>query len=166
MTVFTIRRLLPADAADYRELRLEALRDHPEAFTAAFEEERERPVEWTAARLEEGFVLGGRADGGLLGCAGFFVRHGPKLSHKGVLWGMYVRPAGRGSGLSRALIAAIIDHARGKVDELTLSVATENVAALGAYRAMGFEDCGYEARLMRVGGRDIDEVTLAVRFTS
>jgi hypothetical protein len=33
-----IRRLLSTDAADFRALRLRALREHPEAFTSSFEE--------------------------------------------------------------------------------------------------------------------------------
>ncbi len=164
MTAATIRQLNPADTVAYRDLRLESLREHPDAFTADWDEERQHTDSWFGDRLANGFVLGGWYDDALLGMAGFYVRQGPKLRHKGVLWGMYVRPAGRGTGLARALIGGIIDHARGKVAELTLGVATDNAPALAAYRALGFTECGYEARVMRVGGRDIDEVTLSVRL--
>jgi len=38
---FQIRRLEPHDAAAYRDLRLEGLRNHPEAFGASWEDERQ-----------------------------------------------------------------------------------------------------------------------------
>ena len=46
-----IRRLTPDDAAAYRELRLRALREHPEAFTSDWQTERSRPPEESRQRL-------------------------------------------------------------------------------------------------------------------
>ncbi len=165
-----VRRLTAADAAAWRELRLEGLRDHPAAFTADAEVEAGHPLGWFAGRLERGMVFGGRHDdaraGALAGTAGFFVRDGVKLCHKGVLWGMYVRSAARGSGLGRALIAAVIAVAREACEELTLSVATDNAAAIALYRAMGFVDCGFEARTVKVDGRYYDETWMSIRFAA
>jgi hypothetical protein len=47
-----IRRLAPADALLYRSLRLRALREHPDAFTSDYEEDRAHPPEVAAARAE------------------------------------------------------------------------------------------------------------------
>lgn len=49
-----IRRLLPADAALYRDIRLEALRLSHEAFGSAYETESVHPVGWFAERLTAG----------------------------------------------------------------------------------------------------------------
>src|SRR5215217_8285706 len=115
---FTIRRLVAAEAAEYRELRLEGLGGHPEAFGAAWEEEAARPVAWFAERLERNAVFGAWAafDGGrtLAGIAGLLVPDAAKLRHKGVLWGMYVRPRARGMGMGAALVARVLDHACGE----------------------------------------------------
>ena len=59
----TIRRLAAADAAAYRELRLEALRTHPESFGASWEDESSRPVTWFVERLQGNVVFGGTLDG-------------------------------------------------------------------------------------------------------
>lgn len=159
-----VRRLLADDAAPYRDLRIEGLRHHPAAFTADADAEAGRPLAWFADRLDRGMVFGGWHDGQLAGMAGFFVRDGAKLAHKGVLWGMYVRDAARGSGLGRALIAAVIGMARGQCEELTLSVATDNAPAIALYRAMGFVECGFEARTVKVDGRYHDEAWMSIRF--
>ena len=90
-----IRRLLPADAALYREIRLEALTLAPEAFSSTFAAESVEPLSWFAARLDRAAVFGAFAGGDLLGIAGFFAKQGRKEAHKGALWGMYVRPNAR-----------------------------------------------------------------------
>ena len=44
--------------------------------------------------------------------AGFYALEGPKTRHKGVLWGMYVKPAARGRGLAKALTERVMAQAR------------------------------------------------------
>ena len=43
-----IRRLMQADAVLYRDIRLEALRAHPEAFGSTLETEAAQPSSWFA----------------------------------------------------------------------------------------------------------------------
>lgn len=159
-----IRRLVRDDAAAFRDLRLEGLRSHPNAFGASFEEEGERSVEWFADRLEGGFVLGGGEGARLDGTAGVYVPHDLKARHKAHLWGVYVRPAARGIGLARALIQGCVDHARGIAEEIMLSVGTDNLPAIARYRSIGFEECGFEKRALKTGGRYYDEMLMAMRF--
>ena len=47
-----IRSLTATDAARYQPLRLRALREHPEAFASAFEEEQQLSLETVAKRLQ------------------------------------------------------------------------------------------------------------------
>src|SRR5262245_25534838 len=104
-----VRRLENSDVADYRELRLEGLKNHPEAFASSWEREVEQPASWWTERLEANIVLGGWVNGSpLVGVAGLRVQEGAKLRHKGVLWGMYVRAEARGTGLARALVQQVI----------------------------------------------------------
>jgi ribosomal protein S18 acetylase RimI-like enzyme len=158
-----IRRLTSTDAAAYRDLRLAALHDHPAAFTAAYEDEVTQPVSFFAERLAGGTVF---ARGGerLDGMAGFYIREGLKTCHRGVLWGMYVRPETRGTGLAMALIEAVKDHARPLVEEVMLGVGTDNQAAIARYRAAGFVRCGSERRAIKIGDRYFDEISMTYRF--
>jgi|SRR5271163_4134973 len=81
-----LRRLTPADVSLYREIRLEALADSPDAFASTFEIEQDRPLDWFAARLADAVVLGTFDGPHLTGMSGFYVQSGPKHAHKGILW--------------------------------------------------------------------------------
>jgi hypothetical protein len=94
-----IRRLEPADAALYREIRLEALQKNPEAFGSTFERENAQPLSWFEAAIGRADIFGGFLEGRLMGIAGFAAQEGAKHAHKGLLWAMYVRSAARKSGL-------------------------------------------------------------------
>src|ERR1700737_2363216 len=66
-----LRRLEMPDIASYRELRLEGLKAHPEAFASSWDYEADKPVSWWAERLEKNVVIGGWVDTPpLLGVAG------------------------------------------------------------------------------------------------
>lgn len=159
-----IRRLAPGDADDvsaYRDIRLEALRDSPEAFGSSFEAEDAQPERWFADRLGSTTVLGAFSGPMLVGIAGFAVQQGQKRAHKGMLWGMYVRPAARKSGVGQRLIEAILDLARGHVELIQLSVVQENAAARRLYARLGFVDYGLERNSLKQDGRYYHEVLMA-----
>jgi len=158
-----IRRLERADAALYREIRLEALQNDPAAFGSTFERESAQPLSWFEAAIGRADIFGAFLDGKLAGIAGFSTREGSKQAHKGVLWAMYVRSTARGSGLGKLLVAAVLDHARGRVEMVQLTVVSENAAAYRLYGAMGFVEYGYEKRALKQGGRYYDEF-LMVKF--
>jgi ribosomal protein S18 acetylase RimI-like enzyme len=160
---FQIRRLETDDAAIYRELRLEGLKNHPEGFGAAWEDELERPDSWWSERLESNTVFGGWIDGSaLLGVAGFHVPGTAKQRHKGVLWGMYVRPDARGTGLAASLLQRVIEQARPLVEEIRLTVMASNTAAHRLYSAAGFEPYGLEHRALKVGDDYYDDLLMAL----
>jgi RimJ/RimL family protein N-acetyltransferase len=156
-----VRRLLPADAALYRDIRLEALSLAPEAFSSIHVVESAAPLTWFAARLDRSAVFGAFAGGDLLGIAGFFVEQGRKEAHKGVLVGMYVRPHARRAGTGRRLVEAVIDHARGQVELLRLTVVSGNEPARRLYAKLGFVEYGIEKNALKQDGRYWDEVLMA-----
>jgi RimJ/RimL family protein N-acetyltransferase len=161
--LFKVRRLEAGDVAIYRELRLEALANNPEAFGASWEDESVKPRSWWTERLEANAVFGGWIDRSpLLGIAGFHVNGAAKLRHKGILWGMYVRPDGRGTGLAASLVQRVIEQARPLVEEICLTVVSSNAAAHRLYRAAGFEQYGLERRALKVGNEYHDEVLMAL----
>jgi ribosomal protein S18 acetylase RimI-like enzyme len=160
---FKVRRLDARDIVDYRDLRLEGLKFHPEAFASSWEHEVDKPTSWWAERLKISTVFGGWVNSSpLVGMAGFRVQDGTKLQHKGVLWGMYVRPQARGSGLAATLVNQVIEHARPLVEDISLTVVASNVAARRLYGAAGFEEYGFERRALKVGTEYYDEVLMTL----
>jgi RimJ/RimL family protein N-acetyltransferase len=158
-----IRRLETSDVATYRELRLEGLKAHPEAFAASWEHEAAQPVSWWSERLETNVVFGGSVNSSsLVGVAGLHVQNAIKHRHKGVLWGMYVRSEARGTGLAAALVQQVIAHARTVVESLCLTVVASNAAARRVYGSAGFKEDGLERRALKVGSQYYDEVLMAL----
>ena len=92
-----IRELGEADATEYRELRLRALREHPESFLSSYEAERARPETEVAARLArsaespDDFILGCYVDDELVGTIGFSRDDREKQRHRGFIWGMHAQ---------------------------------------------------------------------------
>jgi ribosomal protein S18 acetylase RimI-like enzyme len=162
--VTTLRRLDAGDLASYREIRLEALRDHPTAFGASYEAVAERPDSYFLEGLADMAVFGAfSADGRQIGLAAFMRNGGQKQMHRGDLIQMYVRPEARRTGASLGLVETVFEHARSLVVQLHLGVATENTAAIRLYKKAGFHIYGTEPRSLYVNGRYVDE-HLMVRF--
>jgi ribosomal protein S18 acetylase RimI-like enzyme len=160
----TIRQLVAADAATFRDIRLEGLRTAPEAFGSSYEAEAGMSDAEIAKWIGNGYIAGARIDGKLIGVAGFFVESGAKSAHRGRIWGVYVRPAARGRGVAGALLEHLIAHARPLVEQVHLSVVTENAAAVALYRRLGFTTYGTEPRALRIGERYFDEYLMVLRL--
>jgi ribosomal protein S18 acetylase RimI-like enzyme len=161
-----VRRLVPTDAAGYRDIRLEGLRQEPDAFSSTCEDESRQPPSFFAERLAASAVFGAVRGSELLGIAGFFVQPGPKHGHKGMLVGMYVRPAARRGGIGRRLVKAVIAHARSRVELIELRVISDNHAARALYSSLGFVEYGLEKHAAKYQGRYHDDVLMAKMLTS
>ncbi len=158
-----IRRLTQADAdvVLYRDIRLEALKANSEAFGSTFEIEHAQPLSWFSARLGSSEIFGAFCDATVVAIAGFAIQQGQKMAHKGMLWGMYVRPAARRTGIARRLVEFIIDLARHRVELIQLAVVRDNAQARGLYASLGFREYGVEKNALKQDGRYHDEVLMA-----
>jgi RimJ/RimL family protein N-acetyltransferase len=161
-----IRQLTPADAAVYRGIRLEGLNRSPEAFGSTFEAEFSKPLAWFFDRLISSQVFGAFHGPEILGIAGFAGRQGEKEAHKGLLWGMYVRPEARGAGVAGRLVEAVIDVARGRVELIQLSVVVGNERARRLYARLGFVEYGIERNSLKYNGKYYDEILMAMDLVS
>ena len=140
----TIRPLGPADAPAFRELRIRALRAHPDAFGRAPDEVD--PVEVWAERFrvdagsDLDFILGAFEGDALVGVAGCHRERFVKHRHTAYIWGMYLVPEHRGTGLGRRLLVTAIARARTwpDLESLWLDVTTTNQVARALYAACGF----------------------------
>jgi ribosomal protein S18 acetylase RimI-like enzyme len=151
-----IRRLEAADVPAYRALRLRALREHPEAFTSSYEEDAAQPAAFTAQRLSApDFAAWGAFEGSeLYGMIGLERERRAKNRHKATVVGMYVAPEVARQGVGRALLEALVAHARAAgVESLVLTVTDGNADAQQLYAAAGFRSIGVEPDAIRVAGR-------------
>ncbi|SRR5579871_225789 len=168
-----IRFLKAEDAVEWRRLRAEALEGDPEAFSSSLEEHAKLSLDDVKNRLglrSDSFVAGAFEDGQLVGMAGFHQESGPKVRHKGRIWGVYVTPSKRGYGIGRDLMQALLERAAKieGLDQIQLSVTETQVPALVLYRSLGFETYGHEPRALKIGDRFIDEdyLVLPIRHGS
>ncbi len=152
-----VRRLTEDDAERFRKIRLEALERHPETFQATYESAAELPLDAYVQRLRQYALFGGFIGDELCGFVGFYPLKNPKISHKGLMWGMYVTENARGTGLAEAMVEAVVDYARDKVEQILLSVIEDNERAKRFYEKMGFEPYGLERRALKIDDRYYDE---------
>jgi ribosomal protein S18 acetylase RimI-like enzyme len=111
-------------------------------------------------------VLGAFRDSELVGMVGFAVQQGQKRAHKGMLWGMYVRPAARRASIGRWLVEAICNLARQRVELIQLTVVSDNEQERSLYARMGFLEYGMEKNALKQDGRYYDEVLMAKALTT
>jgi ribosomal protein S18 acetylase RimI-like enzyme len=159
-----VRRLDEEDAEEFRALRLEALRESPEAFRSSYEETVRQPAAILIARLRRNpdaphdFFLGA-FDPTMIGMVGFHRESRLKTRHKGSIVSMHVAAAARGRGVGRALLERAIVEASSQPDleHLLLAVVSTNQAAKRLYAAFGFVVYCVEPRALKLGDRYFDE---------
>lgn len=161
-----IREVEAGDLATFKEVRLEALLNHPEAFASTYEgEKRDSDEKW----LERIAASDGRSnitylafvDGNPAGMAGIFCGFSPKTRHSGTIWGVYLRPQYRGQGIATRLLEACAAWAReGTMRILKLGVVTTNTAAIKCYTNYGFQVYGLEPKALFVNNRYYDELLM------
>jgi ribosomal protein S18 acetylase RimI-like enzyme len=165
----SVRQLGEADASEYHQLRLRGLREHPEAFTSSYEEERDKPPSWAKTRIANNVVLGAYAGERLVGILGMSIDPRAKVRHKGQVFGMYVAPEHAGRGVGKKLIAECIARARAMagLEQLQLTVTDTNGRAKSLYERAGFRAFGIEPKATRIDSRYYDKchMTLELRAT-
>ena len=166
-----VRTLQPEDAPEYQALRLRGLAEAPSAFASSYEEEVNTSVDEIARRLQpkdSGAIFGAFTEGALVGLAGLQRESMTKLSHKAFLWGMYVSPEHRKSGVGSLLLGEVLPYAWRslRVAQVNLGVHTENRGAIALYRRLGFTLWGTEIGALVVAGRPQDEHHMVCRAPS
>jgi RimJ/RimL family protein N-acetyltransferase len=158
-----IRILNESDATLYQELRLRALKINPEAFGSTYDREMKFTLETVVERLkptEDKFVLGAfNESNSLVGIVTFVRESSLKAAHKGNVYGMFVAPEIRGKGLGRSLLIDLIKKAENcnGVEQLNLTVVSQNETAKKLYKSLGFQVYGVERNALKFNGQYFDE---------
>ncbi|MEM9650802.1 MAG: GNAT family N-acetyltransferase [Actinomycetota bacterium] len=140
-----VRALTTDDVAQYREIRLEALRHDPDAFGSTYEREMAFDDGDWRARLTDTphgpfTMFADDVDGRLVAIAGIGVT---RWDPRPMLVAMWVRPEARGTGAGRRLVGAALDWATARGEsEVVLWVVRGNTPAINLYAACGFVASG------------------------
>lgn len=165
-----IRTLQETDAQSYQELRLNGLKSNPDAFGSTYEREVEFSLETFIERIKpnkDKFVLGAfDYNGKLIGIVTFIRESGVKTSHKGNIFGMYVKEEERGKNIGKNLMIELIKKAKELegLEQLKLTVVSNNEPARKLYEAVGFKSYGIERRALKFEGRYLDEDLMALQI--
>jgi ribosomal protein S18 acetylase RimI-like enzyme len=136
-----LRELTSKDWTVFRDLRLRALADAPDAFGSRLADWATSPEATWRARLDDVALT-------------VAARRGPE--HVGMASGMldgddvelismWVDPAVRGTGVATALIEHVVGWAEGLGRTTYLMVRSDNARAIAAYERAGFVDLGVPA---------------------
>lgn len=162
--MITYRILDAEDAELFRELRMEALRLHPEAFGETESElagcSTEKLHERMAPRraYPQQFVYGAFDADQLIGTVAFYREKAEKERHVGGIWSVYVKFPYRGQGVAPKLMELMIAQARQfeGLEQITLGVATSAKGARRMYEAFGFKLVGVHRRCFKLPDRYVD----------
>lgn len=145
--MISIRPIETTEWQLYRDLRLQALRDSPDAFASTHKAEAARADELWSARIAAAFSSG--SDRAL------FALNGTEVC--GLAWGklssteagtvdlfqMWVDPKSRGLGAGRALLNGVLAWAKDLgVHRVRLGITTADTPAMHLYKTAGFLPVG------------------------
>ena len=130
----------------YKEARLRALSEDPQAFARTHAESAALPDEMWQARLQSvadghDWLFFACLDGEIVGMMGAYR---PKdVEGTAVIWGVHVDRTRRGQGIGGKLMARLLDELRrAGIERVMLTVSREQAAAVGLYKKFGFAVVG------------------------
>ncbi|SET04033.1 Ribosomal protein S18 acetylase RimI [Salinibacillus kushneri] len=168
MTNIVVTILNEKDAESYWNLRLEALKEAPDAFLTSYDEalQRVNPVEQVAQQLssEESITFGAFSEDSLVGVTTLKFTDKEKERHKAFLLAMYVTPQYQNHGIAKQLIFKAIQTARrhGEIEQIHLSVVSINPAAIHLYESIGFKAYATEPRALKTEKGYLDECLMVL----
>jgi N-acetylglutamate synthase-like GNAT family acetyltransferase len=158
MSDISVRGLGEDEWEQYRSVRLSALEESPEAFAATLEEEQQFDEDLWRTRMRRSQRLIAERDGQAVGVASLGEHENERVAE---LFGLWVSPAARGSGVATQLVQAGADTARGQGrTHLAYWVGSDNGRAVAFASGFGFRPTD-SRRPMRVRQAD-DEDEIAM----
>jgi GNAT superfamily N-acetyltransferase len=165
MSDISVRALGEDEWEQYRSVRLNALEESPEAFVATVDEERAFDEDLWRNRMRRSQRLLAEQEGAPVGVASVGqARHEGERDNEKVaeLFGLWVAPAARGTGVATQLVQAGADAARQQGrSHLAYWVGADNGRAVAFASGFGFRPTD-SRRPMRVKASDDDEDEVAM----
>lgn len=163
--IIHIRPAHERDAPNYRKLRLDALRNHPEAFSSDYNKNETFPSSYWEKRLqtigEKEMIYFAAHNQSLIGMCGLYQGESPKTQHTGILWGVYVRSDWRGYHIAQEMVNSCLLWGRTKgIFVVTLAVITTNTSAIHFYHRCGFKVYGIQPQAIFCNDVMYDELLM------
>lgn len=144
MNNIEIISLKPEEWQQYRDLRLRALKEEPQAFGSTYEKNAQHPDSFWQERIEDTinkntqWLVFAKLNATLVGMMGAFVEKEPDTVH---VIAAYVAPEARGKGISKMLMKELIKRiiANKIIKKIIVDVNTEQEAAVFLYKNSGFQ---------------------------
>lgn len=156
MSELRVRVLEKDEWATYRDVRLRALRESPEAFAASVEEEEAFEDHVWQDRMERSRRILAVEGDDVVGVVSVGTGHRTGIAGAGELFGLWVQASRRGTGVARRLMekAAKVGRDVG-LRQLVYWVGTDNGRAVAFASSFGFRPTD-DRRPMRIRGVDDD----------
>lgn len=162
-----VRRVRPGDGPLLRDVRLRALQTDPDAFGSSYEvavalsdDEWEEAVGVSAVGSDE-IILVAETRDRFVGMAGAFTL--PETPRTRNLYGMWVAPDARRSGLGAQLVETVVDWSKAAgADDVSLWVVESNLDARHLYEKAGFAPTGTTQPLP--SNPELTEIELRLRL--
>ena len=163
-TMIEITKLASDRWEEYRELRLEALKQDPTAFGSSFEEEQDMPEETWQKRITN--ALFAVSDGKPIGLITWVQGDRIKTRHTSYINSTYVTETFRGQGVGSKLMTAALDSikAHKEILKIRLSVIASQEQAFKLYSGFGFQIIGTAKNELFVNGHYYDEILMEKCF--
>lgn len=156
-----IYKLNASQWQEYKDLRLEALREDSQAFGASYGESLDLLDEEWQDEFEnrKGFILVASQDLKLQAMVGAYQEEGEKMKHIAYVWGVYVRKERRGKGIGKMLMESLLEEiAKNKeIEKIDLNVNTSQLSAVHLYEKLGFKIAGTLHSELKIGTKYYDE---------
>lgn len=142
---------------EYKQLRLQAIKDSPQAFLDNLTDVEKRAPELWQQRMQH--IYFAQVDSRLVGMIGAYQDERAKLKHILHVVSFFVLPKHRGTGIGKALLSQVLTEAKLKPElkKLQLSVATSQTAAYQLYLSLGFQKIGISKYAVKVDKQYFDE---------
>lgn len=166
MNTIIIREIKSKHIIRYKRFLTTGLIEDEENFRITPNDDKDAhfPTKDTA----DSFTLGAYIGEKLAGIVSF-TRDGSdreKLQHKGILFRMYVSKNHRGNGIGKLLIEGLLYRVKtlGDIEQINLTVVSNNKNAKSLYEKFGFETFGVEVNAIKWKGKYFDEEQMVLKL--
>lgn len=174
MDEITFRTPKIDEAAAYRELRLEALKEFPANFSSSYEENKAKDMAYwegflrLAQNKNKEIMIMAYVNGEMVGMGTIFWDDKAKICHIGNMVAIYVKKTFQGKGIGYELASRLISEAKTirHLKKIKLEVNKENVPAFELYKKLGFDVIGTAKQEIFSEGKYYDNILMELLFTN
>jgi len=145
---------------DYRELRIEALKSDPAAFSSSHVEEQKLSITEWKRRMNN--VLFALDEDKPIGMMVYVFLKLKKIKHVTNIYGVYVKKEYRTQGIGKQLLENVLTkiNQNKNIIKINLHVNPKQKAALQLYKKFGFKKIGTLKKDICVNGKFYDEIIM------